>query len=189
MDRVLIVHESEDLRDVLGGLLRKELGVHIPVAALAAYEEAAYAAVLGATCQFALLGAAAPAKCGGAPDNVKHGAIKAFLGHVLNRRPALPLLVLAAEEDHELCRLVEAHPHGRVAIVSPASDWRHAARSSAREAFGLEGRQPIDARRTRSVLQIVVANHSQGQWTMERRGRIEGKREGALDLDPISFHD
>src|SRR5690349_8554205 len=133
MERVVAVHESTDLLDVVERLLRKELGEHVPIDRFAAHDDAALAAILDADCRFAVLGAAAPGRTGDAPDNVGHAALKGRLAQVFAGRPGLPFLVLATESDDDLCGIVAPNRRGRLALLSPGSDWRAVSRRCARE--------------------------------------------------------
>ena len=187
MDSVLLVHESVDLHAVVGRLLRKELGDGLDLTVKSAFDMSAYADVTEARYRLAVLGAAAPGKAGDMPDNFNHSAAKAYFIEAFARRPDLAVLVLATENDDELCRIVARHPKGRLVIVSPGSDWRQVIRNCAREAF-LGGQQP-DSRRTKTVLRIELANHSQGQWSIERRGPVQVTQEGTLTLERVTFHD
>ena len=177
MDRLLLLHENQDLRDLLEAELRSDLGAAVDVVSVASCDAALLAAANDPPFRFGVWGAGVAATAADEPDNVGHAALKEKLASLAARCPAF--VVLAAVDDDDLRRRVGAHAGGALSLVAPNTDWLAAARKFARVAFGLEA-DGREVHRTRAVLQIVVCNESQGQWRIERRGRLEGAQEGTL---------
>lgn len=186
MDRMLLVHENEDFRDLLASEIQETLREAVQIDRFSAYDGALRAIAAGVRFRFGIWGAEAPASDEDARKGVSQPALKSSLPQLMAACPSF--LVMATVDDDDLRHAVTANPNGSLAMIAPDSDWLEASKRLARAAFGIE-RVTHETHRTRAVIQIDMWSETQGQWRIERRGRVQGTQEGTMLLDRIMVDD
>jgi len=189
---VFIVHEDATMREHLRQVVRAQVGSDVVLDLFAAFDPMRVALEgKGSVVRLVVAGASAPAAEGRRPDVTGHTAAKSFVLHARERWPELDLLLLwTEEEDDELRRIAEQHERTRLVVFGPRHpSWKQSLRDCAKVAAGAGASPALPAQRTQTILNIHLWHGIYGQWSLERRGRVEAVQRRPLKLDPVKLSD